>query len=126
MALRTKIILIMITGLGWKNYCSQTRTCLIQKLIQKYPVHQNQQKPNKLSKEKKGHGHGVPAGNKASTAHLHFPFQNGSVPQCESYTRNKDGVGQPLEEEIEYFMDDPRKGACNFSDDTANIDSRLL
>ena len=46
--------------------------------------------------------------------------------QGESYMRDEDGVGQLLKEEKKHFMDDPRKGACNFSKDTANSDSNLL
>ena len=46
--------------------------------------------------------------------------------QGESYMRDEDGVGQLLKEEKKHFMDDPRKGACNFSKDTANSDSILL
>ena len=81
---------------------------------------------HKQTKQKIGHIHRLPSGNKASTTHLHFPFQNGSISQCESYMRDEGGVGQPLEKKIEHFMDDPRKGACNFSENTAKSDSNLL
>ena len=86
--------------------------------------------------------------NIVSTAHLHFPFQNGDVPRCEHYIRGEDDGGHHSEKEKEYFMVDDqgdeengfkgnqernstitydlRKGACNFSDDTANLDSSLL
>ena len=47
----------------------------------------------------RGHVRQLPEGNKALTAHLHFPFQNGDVPKCENYMRDEDSVGQLLEEE---------------------------
>lgn len=68
----------------------------------------------------------LPPGDIASTAHPHFPFPNGDVPKCESYIRDEDEGGQHLEKKKEHFMDDLRKGACSFSEDTANLDSWLL
>ena len=68
----------------------------------------------------------MPTWHKASTADVHFPFRNGSVPQCENHIRDEDGVGQLLEEETEQFMDDPRRGACSFGEDSSYSDSNLL
>ena len=46
----------------------------------------------------------LPPGNIDSTAHLHFPFQNGDIPRCEIYTRDEDEGGHHSEKEKEYFM----------------------
>ena len=40
--------------------------------------------------KKYGQGHRVPTRHKAFTAHLHFPFENKSIPQFNNYMKDKD------------------------------------
>ena len=73
-----------------------------------------------------GNGRRVPAWNTEFAAHLHFPVKNGNVPQCENHIRDGDGVCQPLEEDIEHFMDDPKRGACSLGEESSYSDSNRL
>ena len=80
----------------------------------------------RLKKFIKPEGYQVPAWHKAFTAHLHIPFKNGSVPQRDNHIRDEDGIGQLLEEDIEHFMYDPRRGACSLGEDSSYSDSNGL
>ena len=103
----------------------------------------------KLNIQKGGQFRLLPPGNIAPTAHVHFPFQNKDIERCKHDIRDEDDEVCHSQKEKEYTVvndhgdeenyskeinqerkstnaDDPRKGACSFSDYTTNIDSRLL
>ena len=73
-----------------------------------------------------GYGHRAIAWHTECATHLHFPAKNGSVSQCENYIGDGYGMDQSLKKDIEHFMDDPRRGARSFGEDSSYSDSNIL
>ena len=58
----------------------------------------------------------APAWHTEDAAYPKVPAKNDNVRQCENYIKDGHGMDQFLERDMEYFMDDPRRGAHSFSD----------